>query len=702
LNEKSLYSFHLKVLRFLSWILFCCSVIYSQNCKNEYYRIFLNREKPLNKRIDALIKYVHVANEDELDSVYTCCFQPKNLLHVTDSQDYFIKNLFLLRYFISNKENFFQSELIYNDLKLRIPFLPDPEKCSLSLDYIASRLQVSKMKEQEFYDSTFSNLKKSEARQDTLLTLHFANFIISFNHYFNIKNVNFIEDIVYNCHKYPDPYYVYFYYSYLLNFKIETLDEKSKDTLLNSLKKFTEKNQNCIWANHYTLLVNNLIHYKKYKEATDYLLKKIEKTSSSVIKHHCLHRLSIISYKEGNYPMAIEYAQKSLQYTINHYDFYVSYNNIYTFCKEMGNYKMACDYADSVISYIEKICDENKIKSLEESQTKYETEKTKLLLEKKELENKKKQQLIYFTIAGIIGLLILSGFIYKSYLDKKKSNILLQQKNEIIEQNLKIIEAQKNEITDSIRYARRLQEAILPPDNVWFHIFPESFILYLPKDILSGDFYWAEETETHKFLAVADCTGHGVPGAIISIVNFNLLNKAVLEKNITDPGEILNQVNLWLTQALHQSHQSSKIRDGMDVSLCAYNKQSRELAFAGAYNSGYLFKNGELNELKADKQPVGMFLEEAARPFQTTRLITDGTEIIYLFSDGYADQFGGVKQNGKPGGKKFKIKNLLQLIKENAELPWNDQKIKFTQTFTEWKGDLEQTDDVLLIGVRFV
>ncbi|MBK6524026.1 MAG: SpoIIE family protein phosphatase [Sphingobacteriaceae bacterium] len=156
---------------------------------------------------------------------------------------------------------------------------------------------------------------------------------------------------------------------------------------------------------------------------------------------------------------------------------------------------------------------------------------------------------------------------------KQKDNKALEQMNSIISDKSKIVEAQHKDITDSIKYAERIQTAILPPDKLWKEILPNSFVYYRPKDILSGDFYWVEETKTHVYIAAADCTGHGVPGALVSIINYNLLNKAVLEKNLTDPAQILNQVNEWLTQALHQSYNEASMRDGMDVSICTINKK---------------------------------------------------------------------------------------------------------------------------------
>jgi serine phosphatase RsbU (regulator of sigma subunit) len=178
---------------------------------------------------------------------------------------------------------------------------------------------------------------------------------------------------------------------------------------------------------------------------------------------------------------------------------------------------------------------------------------------------------------------------------------------------------------------------------MWFSIFPKSFVLYKPKDILSGDFYWTEETENWKFVAAADCTGHGVPGALMSIVNFNLLNKAVLEKNLTMPGEILDSVNQQLTLALHQTYKESTVKDGMDISLLSINKKTNEIYFSGANNPIYILGPNKEIEMKADKFPVGAFVGETIRSFTSHKLELEIGDRIFLFSDGFADQFGGSK-----------------------------------------------------------
>jgi serine phosphatase RsbU (regulator of sigma subunit) len=224
-------------------------------------------------------------------------------------------------------------------------------------------------------------------------------------------------------------------------------------------------------------------------------------------------------------------------------------------------------------------------------------------------------------------------------------------------------------------------------------------VFYKPKDILSGDFYWIEQKGDLVFVAAADCTGHGVPGALISIVNYNLLNKAVLEKDLINPADILNYVNQQLTVALHQTFQESSVKDGMDISLCVLNTKTFELQFSGANNPIYIIKQmenavTELVEVKADKFPVGAFVDEQVQSFTAKDIQLQKNDVIYLFSDGYADQFGGEK------GKKFKYKQLKDILLEHQLLLMAEQCSILEQKFYNWKGNLEQVDDVLVIGIR--
>jgi serine phosphatase RsbU (regulator of sigma subunit) len=294
----------------------------------------------------------------------------------------------------------------------------------------------------------------------------------------------------------------------------------------------------------------------------------------------------------------------------------------------------------------------------------------------------------------VIILLISFGFFVFIYFRTKKLTETIRLKKTEVEEKNKLVESQNKDITDSIRYAERIQQAIMPPAEKWLQKLPNSFVLHAPKDILSGDFCWMEEIDDVLLIAAADCTGHGVPGALISIVNFNLLNKAILEKQIFQPHLILDAVNDWLTDSLHQSYASSAVKDGMDISLISINKNTFELNFSGAFNSIYILRNSEIIEIKGDKFPVGAFIHDEKQHFHSVSFSLQKGDQIYLFTDGFADQFGGPKE------KKFKYTQLKAELIKNQHLSSIQQKVSLERSFNDWKGSLDQVDDVLIIGIK--
>ena len=257
-----------------------------------------------------------------------------------------------------------------------------------------------------------------------------------------------------------------------------------------------------------------------------------------------------------------------------------------------------------------------------------------------------------------------------------------------------LVEEKQHEILDSINYAKRIQEAILPPDRVVKDVLSDGFVLYLPKDIVAGDFYWVEEVEENGIksvlFAVADCTGHGVPGAMVSVICHNSLNRCVREFGLTDPGHILTKCRELVIE--HFTESNEQVKDGMDIALCCWNRSTNQLVYSGAHNSLYLVRNGELSEFIGNKQPVGYF--ENAKEFSTEELEVKQGDRIYLSSDGFPDQFGGEK------GKKFKYKPFKQLLLSSSTESTDRQKEIIRDTFTNWKGNYEQLDDVCIIGIE--
>jgi serine phosphatase RsbU (regulator of sigma subunit)/HAMP domain-containing protein len=275
----------------------------------------------------------------------------------------------------------------------------------------------------------------------------------------------------------------------------------------------------------------------------------------------------------------------------------------------------------------------------------------------------------------------------------ERTEEVVKQKEEI-ELKTKELEILFKQVTDSIHYAKRIQEAILPPNNLVKQILPESFVLYKPKDIVSGDFYWIDKKKEWCYFAAVDCTGHGVPGAFMSIVGYNLLKDILKNTDRTQPSIIMDKMNDGVANTLHTNTTSGKqTKDGMDMTLCALNYDTLELQFSGAFNPLYIIRGNELIQYKADKFPVGMFIGEKQN-FTNHSIQLQKGDSIYIFSDGYADQFGG------PKGKKFMAGNFRQLLSDVSKLPIERQKTMLNQTIEEWRGNLEQVDDILIIGVK--
>lgn len=280
----------------------------------------------------------------------------------------------------------------------------------------------------------------------------------------------------------------------------------------------------------------------------------------------------------------------------------------------------------------------------------------------------------YFVVySSLIFIMLMVNLIF----EKNKNDALV-----------KVEDANKN-ITASINYARRIQKAILPTPSEINQLFPNHFVLFEPKDIISGDFYWIAETEGKKFIAVADCTGHGVPGALMSMVGNEILNKIVFEKKITETNKILNELHTDLCFALRQS--STEVKDGMDIVLCAFTHN--EVEFAGAKNALYYTLNNEIHSLAANRDAIGG--DNLNRNFDKQILLKQAGMTFYLCTDGLQDQFGGEKQ------KKFTVGKLKKTLLNLSQHKMEEQKELLSSILHDWKKEEEQTDDILVIAVGF-
>ena len=275
----------------------------------------------------------------------------------------------------------------------------------------------------------------------------------------------------------------------------------------------------------------------------------------------------------------------------------------------------------------------------------------------------------------------------------ERTEQVVRQKEEIEIKNSEL-EVLFKHVTDSIKYAKRIQDAILPPDSLIKKVLPNSFVLFRPKDIVSGDFYWIDEKANKTMFAAIDCTGHGVPGAFMSIVGYNILKQVINNNKNTSPAFILDRLNEGVSETLHHGMDIAQAKDGMDVAFCTIDFAKLELQYAGAYNPLYIVRDGQLIEIKGDKFPIGLFLGEEKKKFTNHTVQLQKGDAVYIFSDGYADQFGG------PKGKKFMITHFRNLLIQLAPQSIEQQKLIISKTLQDWCGKLDQVDDVLVIGVK--
>lgn len=341
--------------------------------------------------------------------------------------------------------------------------------------------------------------------------------------------------------------------------------------------------------------------------------------------------------------------------------------------------------------------------TINELNTKYQTEEKEkdiaILKKNSELqeeESKRKQLLIYFFI-GLTILLVATVYLaVKSYFNKKKANTIITLQKTEVEHQKHLVEEKQKEIIDSINYAKRIQFTLLAHEELLNKNLSEYFVFFQPKDIVSGDFYWStvvEHTESsHKsglfFLAVCDSTGHGVPGAFMSLLNTSFINEAITEKHIYDPALILNHARKRLISSVSKDGQ----RDGMDGILLCIDRTAGQITYSAANNNPILISENKIFDLAADKMPIGQ--GEKNESFTTHTVAYKHGDMLYLYTDGYADQFGG------PKGKKFKYKPLNELLLANSNNPAKQQKENIVTVFENWKGALEQVDDVCIIGIR--
>ena len=450
---------------------------------------------------------------------------------------------------------------------------------------------------------------------------------------------------------------------------------------------------------------------EKYDQALDYRLKSLkikEEMNNLYGISQSWNELGKIYQMKKNIQKGLTYSTKALDLAEQigakdlvkevHETIYKMYTDINNPTKAFIHFKKFIELRDSLFNESNRKKDmrtelnflfqKQLLTDSIEQAKKVEIFNQKVEAEQYKVASQKKLTLV-FSI-GFVLMMILAVFIFKEYRAKKKSYLVIQQQKIEVEKQKQLVEEKNKEISDSITYAKRIQEAILPSRYSLTEHLKNGFVLYKPKDIVSGDFYWMENYKNHIYFAAADCTGHGVPGAMVSVVCANALSKALLEENQTETGKLLDRTRELVVERFTKNDEN--VKDGMDISLCRIS--NNQLQWSGANNPLWIIrKNGkEVEEIKANKQPIGK--TDNSSPFTAHEIQLNPEDTIYIFTDGFADQFGGEK------GKKFMYKQLKELLLTIQHLKMDEQREKLNQAFINWQGSQEQVDDVCIIGVR--
>lgn len=434
-------------------------------------------------------------------------------------------------------------------------------------------------------------------------------------------------------------------------------------------------------------------------------LKLNEEVKDLELMSTTLNNIGVTYTKLGDIGNAILYCNKSLEICIKlghrrgKKDVYLALVSAY---EKVNDYKKAYGYRKLFSAIKDTLLNEQSTKLIAEMNTKYDSEKKDKELLEKDVEinkqfaesSKKKNQRNIF-IAIFLATLISLIFIYRGFKQKQLVNKQLAEKNQLIAKQTMLVEGQNQKITDSINYAQRIQQAVLPSSEMTKAILPSSFIFFRPRDIVSGDFYWLSEKNDVCILAVADCTGHGVPGAFMSMIGNTLLNEIVNVKNIDNPAEILSELNKDVIQLLGQKNDDITSQDdGMDITILSFNKHNTEIEYAAANHFGYYITNGKLEMLKGDIYSIGGLIRKNNVEFKSKKIKLNKGDCLYLFTDGFIDQFGGENNS------KFLSEQFTQLLKEICFLPIEVQGEKVATAFESWKENTKQLDDVLVFGIK--
>lgn len=492
--------------------------------------------------------------------------------------------------------------------------------------------------------------------------------------------------------------------------------DKELEYELKALDIFQEQNNERSIA---LLLGNISVNYadrKQYDKAIDYCRQALE-----IYKHNgdaekmawVMQSLGNYSSYTGKHALAINYMQQALEenekvetkHLLTKAGILESMAFVYS---RMGNYKKAFETYLEYRVLDDSISNDNNREYLHQLEKQYDTEKkeqqiallekdkkmTAAVMARKDAEASAHETQRNAMIIGCILLFAVAGVSVWAFINKRKSNRLLAKQFTEIQHKNVIIQEKNKDITDSINYAKRIQEAVLPLPEELNSFFSESFVFFRPKDIVSGDFYWFTQWEDKAILAVGDCTGHGVPGAFMSIIGHDLLNQVVMEDQVTQPSDILATLDKRISATLNKKGSKKEYHDGMDIAICLFDRGRKKLYFAGANRPLVIKKGSDLVELPASKFAIGGTQDSREKKFNQHEYMLEADDVVYLFSDGYHDQFGGVT------GKKLKYHQLKQYIRGLSQARVSEHHSFFARMFDDWKGDLEQVDDVCVIGIK--
>jgi len=440
---------------------------------------------------------------------------------------------------------------------------------------------------------------------------------------------------------------------------------------------------------------------KDFNEGLKYINKSTlirEKLNDKVGMAWNERSIGEVFISEGKPSQALEHFRKSLTYaTKAAYPDLISknYKDIAFIMHQLKKSDSAYFYFNSFLTINDSLYNSQNQKQLVEMESIYENEKKSSKIndlniqnQLKETELEKKRVVQVFLVLILVVIFCFAVFILKAYKQKKIANEIISLQKIETENQKQIIEEKQKEIIDSIHYAKRIQESIITNQRFIDTHIQNNFILFTPKDIVSGDFYWATKQNNLVYLAICDSTGHGVPGAFMSLLNIGFLSEAIIEKEITKPNEIFNYTRERLINTISKDGQ----RDGFDGILVCFDTIHNKITYSAANNEPIIIRNNQIIELPKDKMPVG--IGEKQEPFKLYTIDAIKGDTIYLYTDGYADQFGG------PKGKKFKYKPLNQLLLSLSNTEMANQKAILQSHFNEWKGNLEQVDDVCVIGIK--